>query len=170
MNAFWKTVNGFEPQLKRKFIKFVTGVDTLPLTGTEFLRIEMPFTAISVADHEKCLQMLPQAHWSTRADMDWMARLQLLECLVPNSKDGEDAVTKVGESYDSLGLPALSEGQSAADLTTENVSLSPQTSKTEQGEAEPVEPEVKPEPTTLSPRPDESYEEDYDDWEEESMA
>ncbi|KAK1931514.1 NEDD4-like E3 ubiquitin-protein ligase WWP1 [Phytophthora citrophthora] len=35
MNAFWQTVNNFDPQLKRKFVKFVTGVDTLPLTGTE---------------------------------------------------------------------------------------------------------------------------------------
>lgn len=212
MNAFWKTVSGFEPQLKRKFIKFVTGVDTLPLTGTEFLRIEMPFTAISVADHEKCLQMLPQAHtcdntlelphywkalcWREQHDeheanakleeeLALLLRKKLQDAVEYSSgygldgtsavagvlgakpKDGEDAVTKVGESYDSLGLPALSEGQSA---TTEGVSLSPQTSKTEQGEAEPVEPEVKPEPTTLSPRPDESYEEDYDDWEEESMA
>ncbi|OWY95045.1 hypothetical protein PHMEG_00035063 [Phytophthora megakarya] len=62
MNAFWQTVNAFDPQLKRKFIKFVTGVDTLPVPGTEFLRIEMPFTAISSNDHLKCLQMLPQAH------------------------------------------------------------------------------------------------------------
>ncbi|RLN87885.1 hypothetical protein BBJ28_00006872 [Nothophytophthora sp. Chile5] len=34
-NAFWQTVDGFDPLLKRKFIKFVTGVDTLPLAGTE---------------------------------------------------------------------------------------------------------------------------------------
>ncbi|KAK1931515.1 hypothetical protein P3T76_012844 [Phytophthora citrophthora] len=86
------------------------------------------------------------------------------------AKDNEGGMTKVGESYDSLGLPALSEGQSAVDLPTEDVPPSPQTSETEQGEAEPIEPDVKPEPTALSPRPDESYEEDYDDWEEESMA
>jgi hypothetical protein len=34
-SAFWHTVSHFEPQLKRKFVKFVTGVETLPLAGTE---------------------------------------------------------------------------------------------------------------------------------------
>lgn len=33
--VFWRQVNAFEPQMKRKFVKFVTGVDTLPLPGTE---------------------------------------------------------------------------------------------------------------------------------------
>lgn len=33
--VFWRVVNAFEPQVKRKFVKFVTGVDTLPLPGTE---------------------------------------------------------------------------------------------------------------------------------------
>lgn len=33
--GFWRAVNAFEPRLKRKLIKFIRGVDTLPLPGTE---------------------------------------------------------------------------------------------------------------------------------------
>lgn len=33
--VFWRVVNAFEPALKRKFVKFVSGVETLPLPGTE---------------------------------------------------------------------------------------------------------------------------------------
>lgn len=33
--TFWRVVNAFEPCRKRKFVKFVTGVETLPLPGTE---------------------------------------------------------------------------------------------------------------------------------------
>ncbi|KAL3660881.1 hypothetical protein V7S43_013898 [Phytophthora oleae] len=212
-NVFWQTVNNFEPQLKRKFIKFVTGVSTLPLAGTEFLRIEMPFTAISAADHEKCLQMLPQAHtcdntlelphyWKalcwreqTGANAKLEKELALLVGkklrdaveyssgygldgtsavaeVLGDKKDDENKMTKEEESYDSLGLPALSQRNSAVDLPTEDSPPFPQTSdrdETEQEEAQSVESDVKPEPTALSPRPDESYE-DYDDWEEESLA
>ncbi|KAJ0407306.1 hypothetical protein ATCC90586_002234 [Pythium insidiosum] len=60
--AFWQTVRAFSPALKRKLLKFITGVDTLPQPGTEFLRIEMPFPSLSAADHAKTLLMLPQSH------------------------------------------------------------------------------------------------------------
>lgn len=33
--GFWRTVNKFDPSLKRKLVKFITGVDTLPVPGTE---------------------------------------------------------------------------------------------------------------------------------------
>jgi hypothetical protein len=33
--AFWLVVNGLSPEEKRKFVKFVTGVSTLPVAGTE---------------------------------------------------------------------------------------------------------------------------------------
>lgn len=85
----------------------------------------------------------------------------------------DDAELAKEESYDSLGLPALSEGQSTADLPIENSLPSPQTSdhhEAEQEEVAPAESEIKPEPPApvVSPRPDESYEE-YD-WEEESVS
>jgi hypothetical protein len=78
--------------------------------------------------------------------------------------DDEDAIAKE-ESFDSLGLPALSEGQSAADMPIEDTPLSPQTSDHEDAEEEA---EAKPE-TAVSPRPEESYDE-YDDWEEEEQS
>ncbi|TYZ60911.1 hypothetical protein PybrP1_008168 [[Pythium] brassicae (nom. inval.)] len=62
--VFWRVVNAFDPLLKRKFVKFVTGVETLPLPGTEFMRIEMPFAALTAAENEKILLMLPQSHVS----------------------------------------------------------------------------------------------------------
>lgn len=47
--VFWRVVNAFEPQVKRKFVKFVTGVDTLPLPGTEvsprFVKVVLISTA-----------------------------------------------------------------------------------------------------------------------------
>ncbi|KAF1791151.1 HECT domain [Phytophthora cactorum] len=199
-NAFWQTVNGFELQLKRKFIRFVTGVDTLPLTGTEFLRIEMPFTAISSEDHKKCLQMLPQAHtcdnmlelpnywkalcWREQHD-EHEANSKLEEELaLLISKKLRDAVEYSNgygstarqqfedqlakeESYDSLGLPALSE-------PVDDSPPSHQRSDHDEAELEEAdEPETKPAESfavAVSPRPEESYEDDYDDWEEESMA
>ncbi|KAG7385958.1 hypothetical protein PHYPSEUDO_000920 [Phytophthora pseudosyringae] len=221
MNAFWQTVNAFEPQLKRKLVKFVTGVDTLPLSGSEFLRIEMPFTAISSEDHEKSLQMLPQAHtcdntlelphywkalcWREQHD-EHEASVKLEEelALLLGKKlrdaveyssgyglDGTSAVAGVltdkaeesqdqfakEESYDSLGLPALSEDRSAAELPLEDPPASPQTSDhdvAEQEEAVPADEADAAKPaeaptTAVSPRPEESYDE-YDDWEEESVA
>ncbi|GLD96039.1 hypothetical protein PINS_up004717 [Pythium insidiosum] len=85
-HAFWQVVRAFSPALKRKLLKFITGVDTLPQRGTEvrteslsfslcggslmncarqFLRIEMPFPSLSAADHARTLLMLPQSHVRT---------------------------------------------------------------------------------------------------------
>ncbi|KAG3148635.1 hypothetical protein PI124_g3793 [Phytophthora idaei] len=207
-NAFWQTVNGFEPQLKRKFIRFVTGVDTLPLTGTEFLRIEMPFTAISSEGHKKCLQMLPQAHtcdnmlelpnywkalcWREQHDeheanskleeeLALLISKKLRDAVEYSNGYGLDGTTAVAgvlanrfedqlakeESYDSLGLPALSE-------PVDDSPPSHQRSDHDEAELEEAdEPETKPAESfavAVSHRPEESYEDDYDDWEEESMA
>ncbi|ETP54608.1 hypothetical protein F442_00716 [Phytophthora nicotianae P10297] len=222
MNAFWQTVNSFEPQLKRKFIKFVTGVDTLPLPGTEFLRIEMPFTAISSDDHKKCAQMLPQAHtcdnmlelpnywkalcWREKHDekepnskleeeLVLLLSKKLRDAVEYSSGYGLDGTSDVGgvradkskdyadqlakeESYDSLGLPALAEGGNAADLPFEDTPPSPPRSdhdEAEQDEAAKPADELEAKPadsseTAMSPRPEDSYDDDYDDWEEESMA
>ncbi|KAG7398237.1 hypothetical protein PHYBOEH_011410 [Phytophthora boehmeriae] len=211
--AFWQTVNNYEPHMKRKFIKFVTGVDTLPLAGTEFLRIEMPFTAISADDHKKSLGMLPQAHtcdntlelphywkalcWRNQhneheADSDLEAELIALlrkklqdaveySCgygldgtaevsgvLVRNSGANDDDQL-VNASYDSLGLPALSERSSTADPVPNTTQPSPPEPATEEDSSSHVEDRVlnspeKPAPVA-SPRQEESYE-DYD-WEEE---
>ncbi|KAH7476450.1 E3 ubiquitin-protein ligase SMURF2 [Phytophthora ramorum] len=210
VNGFWRTVNSFEPQLKRKFIKFVTGVDTLPLGGTEFLRIEMPFTAISAPDHDKCLQMLPQAHtcdntlelphywkslcWREQHDEDkrsaaleeelaLLLRKKLQDAVEYSSGYGLDGTSEVTgvlddkslyaddqlskeESYDSLGLPALSEGH---DLPFESSQPSPQSFKHEEAEQQEETEDIPAIPAAVvSPRPEESYD-DYD-WEEEEQS
>jgi hypothetical protein len=53
------------PDKKRKLLKFVTGVSRLPLPGTEILRVDMPFMAISLEEHRAQLQKLPSAHTCT---------------------------------------------------------------------------------------------------------
>ncbi|RLN58817.1 hypothetical protein BBJ29_004208 [Phytophthora kernoviae] len=192
-DTFWQTVNNFEPQMKRKFIKFVTGVDTLPLVGTEFLRIEMPFTAISADDHEKSLRMLPQAHHGEHeADSNLVAELGVLlhkklqdaveyssgygldgtaevEGVFVKKSGGDDDDQLVNASYDSLGLPALSERPSTADPVADNSQPSPPASATDQENEALVEGSAensseKP-AAVVSPRQEESYD-DYD-WEEE---
>nr|CCA14823.1 conserved hypothetical protein [Albugo laibachii Nc14] len=60
--VFWKVVDAFDGTTQRKFIKFVTGVETFPLPGTEFLRIEMPFPDETSPELERVLFMLPQSH------------------------------------------------------------------------------------------------------------
>ncbi|KAF4045785.1 HECT domain-containing protein [Phytophthora infestans] len=201
MNVFWQTVNGFEPHLKRKLIKFVTGVDTLPLAGTEFLRIEMPFTAISSDDHKKCLQMLPQAHtcdntlelpnywkalcWREQHDeheanskleekLKLLLSKKLYDAVEYSSGYGLDGTSAVAdeESYDSLDIPALSDGY----LLDKDAPLSPQRLENDEvetdaalaadSEANPAESPA----VDVPPRPEESYEDDYDDWEEEPVT
>ncbi|RLN87886.1 hypothetical protein BBJ28_00006873 [Nothophytophthora sp. Chile5] len=65
------------------------------------------------------------------------------------------------ESYDSMGLPALAEGQSGLDLQMESPELSP----TRAAEERSLEGEVSA--NAMSPRQEESYEEN--DWEEEEL-
>jgi hypothetical protein len=59
-DAFWSVVDAMSPGLKRKFLKFVTGVEHLPEKGTEVITIEMPFMPLTQGEHEQLLKMLPQ--------------------------------------------------------------------------------------------------------------
>ncbi|RHY34933.1 hypothetical protein DYB32_000545 [Aphanomyces invadans] len=61
-DAFWEVIDGMASTDQRKFVKFVTGIDKLPSPGTEFLRIEVPFTAIGNSERQKQLLLLPQSH------------------------------------------------------------------------------------------------------------
>lgn len=66
VGAFWEVVSiHFDPELKRQFLFFVTGVRTLPEKGTEQLRIELPFLALGTNEHKAVIEMLPQAHTCT---------------------------------------------------------------------------------------------------------
>jgi hypothetical protein len=60
--AFWSVIDELTPEKKRLFLKFAVGIEQLPEKGTEVLRIEMPFVAITSEDHRRVLKMLPQAH------------------------------------------------------------------------------------------------------------
>jgi len=60
--ALWQVLDTWPPGLKRKFVRFVTGSERLPLPGSELLRIELPFVAFSTREQKKTLGMLPQAH------------------------------------------------------------------------------------------------------------
>jgi hypothetical protein len=60
--ALWQVVDAWDDPMKRKFLKFVTGVETLPSQGMEHIKIEVPFMSFSAADHSKALRMLPQSH------------------------------------------------------------------------------------------------------------
>ncbi|KAG9414085.1 hypothetical protein AC1031_013294 [Aphanomyces cochlioides] len=61
-DAVWYILDNLSPSDKRRFVKFVTGVDKLPVPGTEILRIELPYTVISASERAKQLLVLPQAH------------------------------------------------------------------------------------------------------------
>ncbi|KAK3277561.1 hypothetical protein CYMTET_14440 [Cymbomonas tetramitiformis] len=61
-DSLWRVLDFWPIDMKRKFVQFVTGSDRLPLKGTELLRIEVPFVAVSQRDHQRHLGMLPQAH------------------------------------------------------------------------------------------------------------
>ncbi|DBA04176.1 TPA: hypothetical protein N0F65_004284 [Lagenidium giganteum] len=60
--ALWKVISELNLSEKRRLVKFVTGVDALPPRGSEFFRVEMPFTAATPDDYERLMLMLPQAH------------------------------------------------------------------------------------------------------------
>jgi len=61
-DVLWEVLDGFPVTLKRKFLAFVTGIDRLPASGTEFLKIEMPFIAVGFEEHQQLIRMLPQSH------------------------------------------------------------------------------------------------------------
>jgi len=60
--ALWQVLDGWPPELKRKFVRFVTGSARLPLPGSELMRIELPFVSFSLREQRTTLGMLPQAH------------------------------------------------------------------------------------------------------------
>ena len=60
--ALWAVVDAWDDATKRKFLKFVTGVETLPSAGMEHIRVEVPFMSFSASDHSRALRMLPQSH------------------------------------------------------------------------------------------------------------
>jgi hypothetical protein len=62
---FWKVVDEFDEDTKRKFLKFTTGSDCLPERGSEIFTIEMPFMAFDIDEHQKILYTLPRAHTCT---------------------------------------------------------------------------------------------------------
>jgi hypothetical protein len=63
--ALWSVLDSWDNLSKRKFLKFVTGVDTLPAPGMETLRIEVPFMCFTPSDYSKALATLPQSHVRT---------------------------------------------------------------------------------------------------------
>ncbi|RLN61147.1 hypothetical protein BBJ28_00025150, partial [Nothophytophthora sp. Chile5] len=170
-NAFWQTVNGFDPLLKRKFIKFVTGVDTLPLAGTEVRARE--FDSADAHDEQV-------ANSSLEKELRLLVDKKLRDAVEYSSGYGLDGTSAVAgvlfekaladdafqlakeESYDSMGLPALAEGQSGLDQQIESPQPSPTKAVEERGL---VEGEVPA--NAMSPRQEESYEEN--DWEEEEL-
>ncbi|CAG9465142.1 unnamed protein product [Pedinophyceae sp. YPF-701] len=62
LEALRVVVEALEPPMKRKLLAFVTGTDRLPRPGTELLRAELPFVALSEDERAAQLCMLPQAH------------------------------------------------------------------------------------------------------------
>ncbi|OQR89117.1 hypothetical protein THRCLA_22742 [Thraustotheca clavata] len=61
-NAFWSVVGAFTAQEKRLFVKFVTGIDKLPVPQTEFLRLDIPLRVNTEDEKKLVLHRLPQAH------------------------------------------------------------------------------------------------------------
>ncbi|KAK9808871.1 hypothetical protein WJX72_005512 [[Myrmecia] bisecta] len=60
--ALWQVLERWPVDMKRRFVRFVTACERVPLPGMEVLRIELPFVAYNEADHRRLLTMLPQAH------------------------------------------------------------------------------------------------------------
>ncbi|GMH39124.1 hypothetical protein BSKO_07022 [Bryopsis sp. KO-2023] len=59
-DCLWKILESWESDMKKGFLKFVTGSAKLPLPETELLRIEAPFVALTVKERKAHLGMLPQ--------------------------------------------------------------------------------------------------------------
>jgi len=62
LKAFWSVVDGLPLADKKLFLRFVTGLDSLPESGTERLSIELPFSAFTNEEQLAMLDLLPQAH------------------------------------------------------------------------------------------------------------
>jgi hypothetical protein len=61
-DALWQVLETWPVPLRRRFLLFVTGSERLPPTGTELLKVELPFVALGAGDLREQLGMLPQAH------------------------------------------------------------------------------------------------------------
>jgi hypothetical protein len=75
-DALWAVIDSWDNLSKRKFLKFVTGVDTLPAPGMESLRIEVPFLCFTPSDYLKAVATLPQSHvrgWLVGHGCWWVA-------------------------------------------------------------------------------------------------
>ena len=62
LNCFYKIVKEFDPVYKRQFLKFVTGINKLPLPFSETIHIHSPFMCFSEQEHRTNVQRLPTAH------------------------------------------------------------------------------------------------------------
>jgi hypothetical protein len=62
VDGFWSVVDNLTPEEKKRFLVFVTGVESPPEPGMELLTIELPHSAFTKEEHRQLLQMLPQAH------------------------------------------------------------------------------------------------------------
>ena len=61
-DALFEAIDAMNPLEKRMFLKFVTGVDKLPLPKTEYLKIEAPGLCFSEEEFQKQWHRLPTAH------------------------------------------------------------------------------------------------------------
>jgi hypothetical protein len=75
--ALWYVIDTWDDALKRRLLKFVTGVDMLPTPGTETIRIEIPFMSFSAADHARALRTLPQSHVREEREREARAASQI---------------------------------------------------------------------------------------------
>jgi len=62
VNAFWSVVDGLSLADRKLFLRFLTGLESLPEPGTERLVIELPFSAFTKQEQIAMLDLLPQAH------------------------------------------------------------------------------------------------------------
>jgi len=58
----WEVLSCWSVELQTAFLNFATGTSRLPAPGSELLKVECPFVAISIAESKQHLGMLPQAH------------------------------------------------------------------------------------------------------------
>ena len=61
-DALWSVLEKWPPAEKRRFVKFVTGSDRLPPSGSEVITIQMAYAGIGRSSAKLTLGMLPQAH------------------------------------------------------------------------------------------------------------
>lgn len=85
VECLWAILDAWQVSKRIAFIKFLTGTNKLPLPGTEFLRLEMPFFPLTSQELKQQLGMLPQVGCITSHDSktefsppnvhDWVSRM-----------------------------------------------------------------------------------------------